>query len=211
MAIRRHRSALAARPGPAAHLPTSFACWRRGLIQRARLLDAISADLYGPQWLLHEGLIPPELVFGHPGFLRPCHGIQLAGRRFCTCMPPTWAAAGRHLLRPGRSHTGPPGRVTRWKTASFCRACCRIRFATAGCSGWPCSSVPSAIRSVLAPHNRDNPRIVLLTPGPVQRNLFRARLPGPLSGLHAGRGRRSDGARQPGLSASCWAACSQST
>ncbi len=26
-------------------------------------------------------LLPPELVFAHPGFLRPCHGIAVAGRR----------------------------------------------------------------------------------------------------------------------------------
>ncbi len=45
-----------------------------GLAQRARLLNAILADLYGPQHLLRKGLIPPEIVFAHPGFLRPCHG-----------------------------------------------------------------------------------------------------------------------------------------
>ncbi|MFC7735543.1 circularly permuted type 2 ATP-grasp protein [Roseomonas sp. GCM10028921] len=48
-----------------------------GLAQRARLLEAVLADLYGPQWLLAEGLIPPELVFPNPAFLRPCrHGIS---------------------------------------------------------------------------------------------------------------------------------------
>src|SRR5262249_31220631 len=39
-----------------------------GLMQRGRLLEAILADLYGPQHLLREGWYPPELVFGHPGF-----------------------------------------------------------------------------------------------------------------------------------------------
>src|SRR4051812_32578314 len=40
--------------------------WRNleeGLVQRARLLDLILADLYGPQRLLARGLLPPELVF----------------------------------------------------------------------------------------------------------------------------------------------------
>src|SRR5260370_23011769 len=32
-----------------------------GLVQRARLLEGILADLYGPQRLLREGLLPPEL------------------------------------------------------------------------------------------------------------------------------------------------------
>src|SRR5262245_24691714 len=56
--------------------------WRAieaGLSQRARLLDALLADLYGPQRLLSEGLVPPELVFGHPNFLWPCQGIQPRG------------------------------------------------------------------------------------------------------------------------------------
>jgi len=39
---------------------------RAGLVQRARLMEAILADLYGPQTLLHRGLLPPELVFEHP-------------------------------------------------------------------------------------------------------------------------------------------------
>lgn len=46
-----------------------------GLAQRARLLNALLADLYGPQRLLAEGVVPPELVFGHPNFLWPCLGI----------------------------------------------------------------------------------------------------------------------------------------
>ena len=51
--------------------------WRtieQGLIQRAELLNLIGADLYGPQQLIHDGLLPPELIYTHPGFLRPCHG-----------------------------------------------------------------------------------------------------------------------------------------
>jgi uncharacterized circularly permuted ATP-grasp superfamily protein/uncharacterized alpha-E superfamily protein len=51
---------------------TEFAGLAEGLIQRARLLEAILTDLYGPQRLLEEGLVPPELVFPNPAFLRPC-------------------------------------------------------------------------------------------------------------------------------------------
>jgi len=46
-----------------------------GLAQRARLLDALLADLYGPQRLLAEGIVPAELPFGHPNYLWPCQGI----------------------------------------------------------------------------------------------------------------------------------------
>jgi uncharacterized circularly permuted ATP-grasp superfamily protein/uncharacterized alpha-E superfamily protein len=48
-----------------------------GLAQRARLLNAILSDLYGPQHLLREGLLPPEIVFANPQFLRPCHGVRV--------------------------------------------------------------------------------------------------------------------------------------
>ncbi len=46
---------------------------RTGLAQRARLLNAILADIYGPQRLLRDGLLPAALVFANPHFLRPCH------------------------------------------------------------------------------------------------------------------------------------------
>src|SRR5260221_1323150 len=56
--------------------------WREielGVVQRARLFDALLADLYGAQRLLADGTIPAELPFGHPNFLWPCHGIRETG------------------------------------------------------------------------------------------------------------------------------------
>jgi uncharacterized circularly permuted ATP-grasp superfamily protein/uncharacterized alpha-E superfamily protein len=56
--------------------------WREielGVAQRARLFDALLADVYGPQQLLADGTVPAELPFGHPNFLWPCHGITPAG------------------------------------------------------------------------------------------------------------------------------------
>ncbi len=47
--------------------------------QRATLLNAILADLYGEQKLLAEGLLPPALVYGQHGYLWPCQGIKPAG------------------------------------------------------------------------------------------------------------------------------------
>jgi uncharacterized circularly permuted ATP-grasp superfamily protein/uncharacterized alpha-E superfamily protein len=46
-----------------------------GIAQRARLLNAVLADLYGPQRLISEGLLPAELVFGHNNFLWPCQHV----------------------------------------------------------------------------------------------------------------------------------------
>ena len=47
--------------------------------QRARLANAMAADLYGTRRLLRESLLPPALVYGHPGYLRACHGIAPPG------------------------------------------------------------------------------------------------------------------------------------
>lgn len=53
-----------------------------GVRQRARLLERIMADVYGPQQLLALGLLPAALVQGHPGYLRAMHGVTPAGGTF---------------------------------------------------------------------------------------------------------------------------------
>lgn len=56
--------------------------WRgleAGITQRARLFNAILADIYGPQTLLKDGLVPASLLLGHSGFLRNAHGMKLPG------------------------------------------------------------------------------------------------------------------------------------
>jgi len=46
------------------------------VIQRATLLNKILGDVYGKEEMLSEGLLPPALIHGHAGFLRPCHGMR---------------------------------------------------------------------------------------------------------------------------------------
>lgn len=48
------------------------------VIQRAGLADMILRDIYGPQRLMREGVLPPHLVTGHPQFLRPLCGTTPA-------------------------------------------------------------------------------------------------------------------------------------
>lgn len=50
-----------------------------GVVQRSRLLNAVLADLYGPRRVLLEGILPPELLFAHPGYIRAANGIQVPG------------------------------------------------------------------------------------------------------------------------------------
>ncbi|MCV7407572.1 hypothetical protein BST31_24965 [Mycobacterium marseillense] len=51
-----------------------------GLLQRSRVLDAVLADLYGARTLLTDGVLPPELLFAHPGYVRAANGIEIPGR-----------------------------------------------------------------------------------------------------------------------------------
>src|SRR5208283_2743812 len=69
-------------PIPLLMSPAEWRVLEDGLIQRASLLDMILADLYGPQHLLGRGFLPPELVFGNPAFLHPCHAMQVPANRY---------------------------------------------------------------------------------------------------------------------------------
>jgi uncharacterized circularly permuted ATP-grasp superfamily protein len=95
--------------------------WARlsaGIAQRARLLNAVLADLYGPQRLIAEGLLPAELVFGHNNFLWPCQGIA----------PPDGTFLHLYAVDLARTPGGSrqialkrhPVPVMRWKTAPSC-------------------------------------------------------------------------------------------
>ena len=59
--------------------PESWTQIEAGVLQRVRVLDRVMADVYGPQQLLAEGLLPAALVRGHPGYLRPLHGVKPPG------------------------------------------------------------------------------------------------------------------------------------
>ncbi len=59
--------------------PADWAQIEQGVTQRAQLLARMLADLYGPQRLLHDALLPAALVFRHQGYLRPLHGVVPLG------------------------------------------------------------------------------------------------------------------------------------
>jgi len=54
--------------------------WSRiesGLVERAELFNLMLQDFYGEKELIRQGIIPPEILFSHQGFLRACHGMKL--------------------------------------------------------------------------------------------------------------------------------------
>ena len=107
-------------PLPVLLAPGEWAPLAAAVAQRARLLDRVLADLYGPQRALREGWLPPELVFAHPGFLRPVHGVRVPRALLAAASTPsTWCAAptapgGRWPTAPRR----PRAPATRWRTGS---------------------------------------------------------------------------------------------
>ena len=75
------------RPWPLSHIPVLLAedDWARigrALTQRADLLEAVMADLYGPNELVASGRLPATLVAGNPEWLRPMVGIKPRGGHF---------------------------------------------------------------------------------------------------------------------------------
>lgn len=52
----------------------------KGLIQRAKLMDAIYQDIYGPQRLIKDGILPPHVVYGNYGFFRSCYDVKLPSK-----------------------------------------------------------------------------------------------------------------------------------
>jgi len=145
-----------------------------GLAQRARLLDALLKDLYGPQRMLLEGHLPAELVFENPCFLRACHGLNVPRDRWLPLY-------GADLVR--LPHGGFAVLEDRTQAPSGAGYALENRIVIS-------SVLPEAFRECnverlalffralrdtlqsLAPHNRDNPRIVLLTPGPYNATYF---------------------------------------
>jgi uncharacterized circularly permuted ATP-grasp superfamily protein len=158
-------------------LVISGAEWRgveRGIKQRATVLNLLLDDLYGDRILLKKGIIPPELIYSHPGFLRPCDKIKLPGKHQLTIY-------SADLSR------GPDDKV--WVIKDRAQAPSGMGYALENRSalsrvipelgqhhqisklGQFFSSMMQALIQI-APQGKDNPRIILLTPGPQNETYF---------------------------------------
>ena len=145
--------------------------WRRlsaGLTQRARLLDLVIRDLYGPQRLIRQRHLPPEIIYAHPGFVRPFHGLR----------PETEPALLLYSAELARSGDG-----QWWVMADRTEAPAGAGYALENrivlASTWPQLIQDCQVRRLapffirlqqtlaeLSPRSKENPRIVLLTEGP---------------------------------------------
>ncbi|HEY6560477.1 MAG TPA: circularly permuted type 2 ATP-grasp protein [Polyangiaceae bacterium] len=53
-----------------------------GLEQRAQIINLYLSDCFGPQRALKDGIVPAQLVLGHPSFPRACHGFIPLGAQY---------------------------------------------------------------------------------------------------------------------------------
>ncbi|MEY2410857.1 MAG: hypothetical protein QOF48_3527, partial [Verrucomicrobiota bacterium] len=147
---------------------------QEGLIQRTRLLGQILTDIYGGQQLLHERRLPPSLIFANPAFLRSCRGIRQAGdvplflHAVDLMRSPDgqwWAMADRTQAPSGAGYALVNRIALSRAFPDEFRECHVQRLASFFQVG------RDMLRS-LAPANRDNPNVVLLTPGPYNETYF---------------------------------------
>ncbi len=165
------------RPWPLSHVPlliepTEWKALEAGLVQRAGLLEAVLADVYGPGELIRDGRLPAALVAGNPEFLRPLAGVA----------PPGGAHLRSIAMDVGR---GPDGRW--WVLGDRAQAPSGAGYAIENRLALS-RAMPDIYRKAhvkrLAPffqafqaelfeYNRqDDARVCLLTPGPMNETYF---------------------------------------
>jgi uncharacterized circularly permuted ATP-grasp superfamily protein/uncharacterized alpha-E superfamily protein len=152
--------------------------WRgleAGLIQRSRLLNWVLRDLYlGTQRLIVDGFIPPELVYSNPGFLRTCRGLPVAGQvmlhlygadlvrsasgQWMTFADRTQSASGTGYAHENRKVVSRvlPDEIREVSVRSLAPFFRSLR----------------SFLETLAPGRRENPVMVLMTPGPLNATYF---------------------------------------
>ena len=143
------------------------------IIQRATLLNQMLADFYGPQQLLRAGKFPPQLVLEHPGFLRACCGAPLPGGIYIHSYSADiarapdghwWVLADRTQAPSGAGYALENRLVSGRVLPDLFRSENVRRLAPFF------QSYRDMLRG-LAP-KRENPRIVVLTPGPYNETYF---------------------------------------
>jgi uncharacterized circularly permuted ATP-grasp superfamily protein/uncharacterized alpha-E superfamily protein len=161
-------------PVPVLIAPQEWSALSEAVAQRARLLDLLCADLHGPQRCLIEGWLPPELIFAHPGFLRAAHGIRVPHNRWLPVYgvdivrapDGQWRALADRTQAPSGAGYALENRIVvaralpdLFRNSNVARLASFFR-------------TLQETLAALSPFNRDQPRVVLLTPGPYNATYF---------------------------------------
>jgi uncharacterized circularly permuted ATP-grasp superfamily protein/uncharacterized alpha-E superfamily protein len=156
---------------------TQWTSLAAGVAQRVALLDQVFADIYGDRRLVAEGLIPAELVLGHPAFLRPCVGLARSGRHghprlFLTAVDVVRDASGEFRAIADRAEA-PSGLGYALVNRSILSRVLPNLHRESGVE-----RLAGFFRSIrlgvaaAAPEGADQPRVVILTPGPLSETYF---------------------------------------
>ncbi len=145
-----------------------------GLVQRAELFNLILADIYGPQKLIEDGLLPPELIYAQSGFLWPCVGLLPAGERHLNLYSANLAKGKDGRFWVLEDHSQPPfgsgyaleNRIV--MTRSFPRLYQDFQVHRLAMY----YRVLADRLTQLARNKQAEPRIVVLTPGPENPHYF---------------------------------------
>ncbi len=149
-----------------------------GISQRAALLNAVLGDIYGPQHLLAEGLLPPALVYGHPGYLRPMRGFRPAGNvylhiaAFDLARGPDgqWSVVTQRTQAPSGLGYALENRLT--ISRLFPEAFRELRVQHLAASYRRLLDMLYELGPNMLDGSGSSPRIVLLTPGPYNETYF---------------------------------------
>jgi uncharacterized circularly permuted ATP-grasp superfamily protein/uncharacterized alpha-E superfamily protein len=151
--------------------------WRQieaGLEQRARLADLLLLDLLGPQTLLHERILPPEVLFAHPRYFPAYHSLvphprkhlQLYAADLARSPSGSWQVTADRTRSPfGLGYVLENRLVTaRMLPAAF--ESCNVRRLA------PFFMTMQTTLRELAHRFKENPRIAFWTKGPTSRAYF---------------------------------------
>lgn len=145
-----------------------------GLAQRARLLNLILADVYGEQRLLHQGIIPAEVIYGAGGWQPAAHGTRAPGNVFLHSYAADllrspdgqWWVVGDRTQAPSGAGYALENRMI--MTRAFPELLAQMPVA-------PLTGFFNTLRESLALHapcSGETPRIVVLTPGPLNETYY---------------------------------------
>ncbi|MFG6667026.1 circularly permuted type 2 ATP-grasp protein [Halomonas sp. HNIBRBA4712] len=145
-----------------------------GLLQRSRLFNALYSDIYGPRHLFEAGLLPTQAMLASADFLLPCHGAQPTDRvpisyhgvDVILDSEGRWRVVGDRLQAPSGTGLALENRIL------MARALPQMY------RNAPLKRLASFLDThhrtltVLAYQHRDDPTVVLLTPGPQDPRYF---------------------------------------
>ncbi|HEX2854653.1 MAG TPA: circularly permuted type 2 ATP-grasp protein [Opitutaceae bacterium] len=148
-----------------------------GLRQRAQLFNDLLADLYGPQKIFRNGSLPPELAMINPHFLRPCVGLKRHGGTFlhnyavdiARAPDGQWWVLQDRLDAPSGLGYSLQNRTISRRALSSAYHRSRARSLQDFSRSFHSSLLDF---SDATPPGGEEPRVVLLTPGPANETYF---------------------------------------